>query len=290
MGERSDVVTFFVLAYAFSWAWLIPLAISGGRVTAGDGWPTHFPALLGPLLAAVVLTAHRGGRPAVRELAGRMVRGRVSPRWWLFALSPLLLVLVVVGVDVLAGQPLPSLADFAVFSGVPAGWGVVAVAATILLVNGFGEETGWRGYALHDLQRRRSPLVATLVVASLWAGWHAPMFLVVDTFRAFSLPILAGWVIGLFSGGIVLSWLYNRSGNSILLVAVWHATYNLISGTDAARGLLAAASTTLVIGLATTLVGLEIRAVRRGNPTVLGPPPTAAPKADRETTSPAQKE
>jgi hypothetical protein len=71
---------------------------------------------------------------------------------------------------------------------------------------------------------------------------------------------------------------------------VWHATYNLISGTDAARGLLAAASTTLVISLATTLVGLEIRAVRRGNPTVLGPPPTAAPKADRETTSLAQKE
>ena len=56
-GHKPGVATFFVLAYALSWACLIPLVVTGSVVTAGTGWPTHFPALLGPLVAAVVVTA-----------------------------------------------------------------------------------------------------------------------------------------------------------------------------------------------------------------------------------------
>lgn len=270
-GRRSGVGGYVLLAYAISWAWLIPIALSHGLVSAGDGWPTHFPALLGPLIAALVLTAAQQGRPGLRDLFGRMTRVRVPVRWWLFALSPLLLLAVILVFQTVSSRPTSRAQDFAVFSGLPTGWGVLGVAGAILLVNGFGEETGWRGFALARLQRRHSPLVATLVVAAIWAGWHAPMFVVVDTFRSFGPAILVGWVIGLFSGAVVLGWLYNRSGGSILLVAVWHGTYNLISGTAAATGLLAATSTTSVIALAIALVGLEIRAGRRGSPSVLGP-------------------
>jgi uncharacterized protein len=113
--------------------------------------------------------------------------------------------------------------------------------------------------------------VATSILAALWAGWHAPMFLVVDTFRSFSAGIVVGWVIGIAAGAFVLTWLYNRSGGSILLVAVWHGTYNIVSGTTASSGLLAASSTTLVIVLAVVLVILEYRAFRSGRPTVIGP-------------------
>jgi membrane protease YdiL (CAAX protease family) len=262
---------YFVLAYGFSWAWLIPIALAGGTVRAGHGWPTHFPALLGPLLAAFAVTAWTQGRPGLSQLAARMVRVRVPWRWWLFALSPLIVLAAVLLIDGVSGQPMPAASDFAVFSGLPAGWGVLGVAAAILLINGFGEETGWRGYGLPALQTRYGPLRGIIILAVLWAGWHAPMFAVVSTFRSFTAPILAGWFIGLFCGAVVLAWLYNRSGGSILLVAIWHATYNLISGTDAATGLLAAVSTTLVIVLAVVLVGLELRARRHGHASVLGP-------------------
>jgi membrane protease YdiL (CAAX protease family) len=262
---------FVLLAYGFSWAWLLPIALTGGVVRSGVGWPTHFPALLGPLLAALVVTARQHGRRGLRDLLRRMVQVKVPARWWLFALSPVLLLGVVLLIDGAVGQPRPGAADFAVFSGLPSGWGLAGVAGALLLVNGFGEETGWRGYALPVLQSRHTPLVSTLIVAALWAGWHVPMFWLVDTFRSFGPGILVGWVVGLFCGAVVLSWLYNRSGGSILLVAVWHASYNLISGTDGGAGLLAAASTVLVIMLAAVLVGLEIRASRRGEPSVLGP-------------------
>lgn len=164
------------------------------------------------------------------------------------------------------------------FSGLPAGWGVVGVVVAVLVVNGFGEETGWRGYALPTLQRRHSALISTAAVAVAWAGWHVPMLLVLDSFRGFTAPTAVGWFIGLFCGAVVLTWLYNGSGGSIALVAVWHAAYNMVSATKAVEGLLAAISTTVVIVLAVILLGLELRASRRGSATVLGriPDGTAA--------------
>jgi membrane protease YdiL (CAAX protease family) len=264
----TSVTGFIALAYGSSWAWLIPVAMTGPVVAAGVGWPTHLPALLGPLLAAFVMTARQQGPQGLRDLVRRSVLVKVPARWWLFAVSPLLLLIVVLLTDAALGVDLPEAHQFATFSGVPSSWGVLGVAG-IMLLAGFGEETGWRGYALPRLQQRRSPLVATVIVAALWVVWHVPMFLVVDTYRSFSPAMLVGWIIALFCGAVVLSWLYNRSGGSILLVAVWHATYNLISGTDASTGLLAATATTLVIALAVTLVGLEIRASRRGGTSVL---------------------
>src|SRR3954447_1423712 len=266
----GDVAWFVVLACAMSWGWLIPLAVAGATVRAGVGWPSHVPALVGPLLAAFVVTASREGRLAVHHLLDRMVRFRVPVRWWLFAVSPLLLLALVLTIDSVLGLTMPTASDFARFSGLPTRWGVLGIGI-VLVVLALGEETGWRGFMLPHLQQRLSPLMATVLVAAAWVVWHAPMFLVIDSYRSFNPAITIGWAMGLFCGAVVLSWLYNRSGGSILLVSVWHGTYNLMSGTEASTGLLAAASTMAVIVLAVTLVVLGTRASRRGTPSVLGP-------------------
>jgi membrane protease YdiL (CAAX protease family) len=59
-----------------------------------------------------------------------------------------------------------------VYSGLPP-LGLPAIVLLVLLFNGFGEETGWRGFALEPLQARFGPVTGTLVLAALWAGWHA---------------------------------------------------------------------------------------------------------------------
>ncbi|QNK83229.1 CPBP family intramembrane glutamic endopeptidase [Nakamurella sp. PAMC28650] len=264
----EDLLAYILLAYGLSWLWLLPLALAGLVVQQGHGWPTHFPALLGPMVAAVLVAARSG---SLRRLLTSMVRINVALRWWAWAVSPLLLLGVALIADRIAGRQLPGTADFAQMSGLPLSLGVIGVAAVVLLVNGFGEETGWRGFALPALQRRLSPLRAMLVLSLIWAGWHLPMFLVIDNFRTFTAGTVVGWLLGLMAGSIVLGWLYNRSGGSIALVAVWHAGFDMVTATAAASDLVAAVVSTVVMVQAVVLVGAELSARRRGRPSVLIP-------------------
>src|SRR5439155_25304016 len=112
----GPVLAFFALAYAFSWAWIIPWAATGHVVRQGEGWPTHLPSLLGPLLAAIVVTFWTDGRPAVGDLVRRMGHWRIGWHWWLAVLSPLLFFPIVLGLLEVAGADLPARNDFARFS------------------------------------------------------------------------------------------------------------------------------------------------------------------------------
>jgi hypothetical protein len=76
----------------------------------------------------------------------------------------------------------------------------------------------------------------------------------------------------------VLTSLYNHTGGSILVVALWHATYNLASGTTAADGTVAAVATAAVIFWAVSLIQRE----RAGRP-ALGRPPAITPIANHRT-------
>jgi uncharacterized protein len=102
---------------------------------------------------------------------------------------------------------LPPAADFARYTGIGS-LGLFPVILIALLVNGFGEETGWRGFAAHHLLRRRGPMAASLLVAVIWGIWHLPMFWVVESFRSFGPAVIVGWAIGLTAGSVVLTYLY----------------------------------------------------------------------------------
>lgn len=266
--DRRGLVVFVALAFGLSWAWVIALAATGHTVYQGRGWPTHIPGLLAPLIAAFAVTGWRYRRAGWRDLWSRMTRWRIGWRWWLAALSPVAFLgvgLLIVG---LSGTGEPSSADFARFSGVPSGIGVVLVAVVIVVVNGYGEETGWRGYALPQLQARYSPLAATLILAGVWAAWHIPQFFLIDSYKGFSPPMLPVFVIGLACGSVILTWIYNRTGGSILAVVVWHGLYNMAGATKAATqgtGAISAVVWTLVVIQGTILIIAELRARRRGH-------------------------
>ncbi|MGZ4711352.1 MAG: CPBP family intramembrane glutamic endopeptidase [Acidimicrobiia bacterium] len=271
--HAGRVVWFFVLAYGFSWVWVIPWAATGNTVHQGVGWPTHFPSLLGPMLAAFAVTACTTGRAGVRDLLARMVRWRIGWQWWLAVASPLAFFFGVLAVMAAAGADMPATSDFARFSGLPEGLGVVGVALILTLVNGFGEETGWRGYALPQLERRFSPLAATVIIAILWAGWHLPQFFLLRSYQDFSVGMLPVFVFGLTCGAVVWTWVYNRTG-SILAVALWHGIYNFTGATKAATGgggAIASAMWTYVVANAVVLLVLERRARRAGRPSILAP-------------------
>ncbi|MGY0231988.1 CPBP family intramembrane glutamic endopeptidase [Longispora urticae] len=249
--SNRPVLTYTILAYLGAWAWWLPIALTG-HVVDLRAWPTHIPGLLAPALAAFVVTALTKGRAGVADLLRRVGRCAIGARWWLLALSPLACRALVLATMAVLGHKLPAWSSFGQINGFPQ-WGVLGTFAVIFGVNAIGEETGWRGYLQPTLQRRMSPTAAIGVVSVIWAGWHVPLFLIMTGFREFTPVTIVGWLFGLFSGAVVLGWMYNKTG-SILAVAIWHASYNLVSGTVAAHGPLAATTSTLVIFAAIALL------------------------------------
>lgn len=274
MKQLRPLLGFVALAYAISWGWGFALAATGATIKAGVGWPTSIPALAGPMLAALTLTALVGGRTALQGIVAGMRRWRMPTRWWVATLSPLaFLAIALLLASVFGG--LPRARDFGRYSGLPA-MGVALVWVVVIVLT-FGEETGWRGFALPRLQRRFGPLSAALLITPIWALWHLPFFFTVATYRGFPALGYVGFVFGLACGSIVLTWLYNRTGGSILACAVWHGLYNLGTGTAAATATIQAVVTTFVYVQAALLLALELRAHLRGGRSILGPRTEAPP-------------
>jgi membrane protease YdiL (CAAX protease family) len=133
-------------------------------------------------------------------------------------------------------------------------WGILFVWAALVLVGGLGEETGWRGFALPALRRRHGLLASSLLLVPIWAGWHLPLFFLLQNFRDLGPVGVPGFLIGLACGSILLAWLYESAGASILIVAVWHGTYNVTAATAGAHGTVAAVVSTGVMVMAALIV------------------------------------
>jgi membrane protease YdiL (CAAX protease family) len=241
-AKSHSLFAFFVLAYAISWAIEIPLALRARcLIDAPIPFSVHYLAAYGPMLAAIVVTWLTDGRDGLRELFGRMFKWRVRPVWWLVAIAPLALYVLVATALRFIQRRWPDLGALGQIDFLP-NLGVGALLLWILTF-GFGEETGWRGYALPRLQRGRSALSATVILWVLWALWHLPLF-----FYSYDLSIAPGLLIGLLAGAATFTWLYNSTGGSILLGAVWHGAFNFTTGCIACKtGATAAILSTLVM-------------------------------------------
>ena len=255
LGRDRVLVAYLGLAFLVSWAYWVPVVLAGGTAS-------HYPGLLGPLVAAVVVTAATDGRTGLR----RMVGGLGAPRWWAWAVAPLLVGAVgVVVADALGNGP--SADDLADMPGVPA-WSWPAVFLVVLLVGGFGEEAGWRGLAWPRLRQHLSLRDAALLLTAPWALWHLPLFWIDSGLASMPLYVVPGWLVGLASGAVVLGWLYERSG-SLALVALAHTSVNMASGTQGGEGLVAAIVSAAVIAAAVLILRADaavhgpVDAVRR---------------------------
>jgi membrane protease YdiL (CAAX protease family) len=129
----------------------------------------------------------------------------------------------------------------------------------ILALNAFPEEAGWRGFAVPELLQTRRLLSTGLLVGVFWALWHLPSLFFIETYRGLGTTFIPAFFLGVVSGSVFLAWLYSASGGSVLIVALWHATYNLFSGTAGAQGPVAAMVSTGVMAWAGLIVIAELR-------------------------------
>jgi membrane protease YdiL (CAAX protease family) len=245
--SRWPVATCYLLTIILSWGYWITLIAQGKVVTPGSS-VSHLPGLLGPALAAIIVTAFLEGTSGIKELLGRVIRIRSAWPWGMIvALSPIPLAILVFLMLHLLGKPLPPLHDFLTYPGLPANLSLGFMLFLVLPSNGYGEEIGWRGFMMEKWLPQHGKLGTTLRIAGLWLFWHIPLFWLNQTMASLVGPMLLGWAFGLVCGAFVLAHLYLLSGRSILVLALWHITYNLSVATPATTGIPAAAISTVVM-------------------------------------------
>jgi membrane protease YdiL (CAAX protease family) len=204
----------------------------------GIGYPLMVPAALlglpvepfllvtvifGQLGGAVAVTAATGGRRAVRELFGRVFRWRAGVSAWVLAL----LTLPVASLAIASAAFGPGAVHALTHD--PAIGLAYLNALTILPLVNLWEETAWMGVIQHRLAQRRGPLVGAALTAPLFALIHLPLNLGKSPADfAISMSVLALLAVPF---RIVIGWLYERAGRSILIVAVLHVTFNATNNT-----------------------------------------------------------
>ena len=256
------MLSFFLLACAFSWTGFLLFAFSRAGLLPFT-LPGEVPLLAeyGPSLAGLLLAGVEGGRAAVKALLARGLRWRVGIGWWLATvfLSPAI-VGAAIGARSLLGYTHP---DWALMLG----WGprfvdhmrgltpslgpvsglvgfmekgmlqtVVAAVIVAIMSGGVTEEFGFRGYAQSRLQGRWSALRAAVVVGVMWGLWHLGpwhLFLVTDARTALvenGLWIL-DYLLMTIPMAVLMAWLMNNTGGSVLVAIVFHASANTTNST-----------------------------------------------------------
>lgn len=209
---------FLLVTFVFSWSIWIPLAVTGSESGILD-----IAGRFGPLIAALVLTGLRDGRAGLARLWKRMLIWRVHPGWYAFAfLATAVVALVAIGIHLgLGGENLE-------FNDPAQLYLVVPVFLYVLFLSVAGEETGWRGYVLPRLQARWGALGASVVIGLVWGVWHLPLFFMAGDFHS-EIPF---WLFLLqdVALSVVITWLWNGTGGSLLLVHLFHAASNTTIG------------------------------------------------------------
>jgi membrane protease YdiL (CAAX protease family) len=267
MGLRSSpILSYFLLAYALSWSVELLLIANYNSLISVPPY-LHYLASFGPCLAGITMTYIKGGKPGLVDLWQRVTRWQVGWKWFLLgALSPVLLAFLSALITYLLSG---SLADLSTLGQVEYLGDIGAGAALLLWIVtfGFGEEIGWRGFALPTLQKNHSFLISTLVIGLVWALWHLPAFFYKPQMMALGPGGFIGFSLGVISGSIVLGWLYNRSGGSVFVVGIWHALFDFFTTSSSFHGMTTAIMSTAVMVLAVVIVVFEVtgrRTQKRG--------------------------
>ncbi len=242
LAKENEVIGYFLLAYGFSWIVGVPLALEAqGVINVGLPFSLHYLYAYGPTLAALFITWLVNGQDGLKELFSRISKWRVKPIWWIIAFSPLWLFALVAIVQRIIQGDWQDLNLLGQVHFLPQLNPVTALLLWIFTF-GLGEEIGWRGFALPRLQRNRSALSASLILTILWALWHWPMF-----FYNLDSSFIIGWLLSLAAGTIVFTWLYNSSRGSVLILILWHGSFDFITASNAGEGLAAIILSVIVI-------------------------------------------
>lgn len=219
--KRHSLIIGILLMFLLTW----PIDLSNAGLL-----PFQIPFIIyiflgwGFIFASLIMTWLTLGWSEVVKLLKRYLIWRVGWKWYLvaFLLIPLISLVGVYLSAALTQTPV----DFSTVLAYQIFGRSTNLALLILPFFLFdaianGEEMGWRGYVLPRLQVKYSALTSSLILGVIWGIWHIPKFLTHWDTASF-----LWFMVDTMAKAVLLTWMYNNTKGSLLLVTLFHASFN----------------------------------------------------------------
>ena len=213
-----EILIYSFFAYLFSWTYWLT-ALLGKNPAHPFNWLPGYGSsigMFGPMLAAVIMR---------RFISKEGFKGSVgvSRPFRFYAIAyfvPFFFVLALIIFNEVTGT-----GHFEWTHATPLLTSILVTAGLVflLLPLSFGEEYGWRGYLLPRLLPL-GEIKGTLILGIIWAFWHLPVLSMAQESLWLGVPIfLAEAILVAFP----FTWLYRASGASILVLSLFHSSFDI---------------------------------------------------------------
>jgi membrane protease YdiL (CAAX protease family) len=244
--NRHSIILYVILAYGITWAITIPLIFYYNSINYEIRELWHSLGSIGPSLAGLIIIYTRKRKTGLVQLKDRILKV-TDKKLFLVAFSPLIILALILPFEAIFGlfnytsflknNNLRDITSFFLFF-LPS------------LCYGFFEEIGWRGYLLPELQNFYTALKATIILTVIWWLWHITMF-----FYRFDLYFSLIFMFPLMlSGSIAFTFLFNQSGGSLLMIIIFHISYNIVTSNEI--------SLIAILAVSALLIFIDIRAIK----------------------------
>jgi CAAX protease family protein len=223
---RHPISTFLVLVYATTTALVfVPRVLTEPGLLPGGATPHGvLENILGSAAPAFIVSALVSGKAGVLDLARRGFRWRVPLRSYLTSLlAPLLIFLIAVAI-LYGVAPLRALVEnwLLLFTAFLPALGIM------ILLNNVAEEIGWTGFVFARFQDRYGPLRAALLAGVFFWLFHVPSFYAETRSWATTALVLGIFLLPHLGTRLIIGWLYNGAGSSVLIAGLFHSMHNAI--------------------------------------------------------------
>lgn len=98
-----------------------------------------------------------------------------------------------------------------------------------LFAGPLGEELGWRGFAQRELQKKHSPLKASIIIGFWWGIWHLPIWFTTGFTGINLIKYIIFFMIAVISISIIMTAFYNLNKNLLVPIMI-HQLFNFLIG------------------------------------------------------------
>ena len=227
MNNKKTYI-FLLMTIIWSWTfWFIGLNLLADGInqeSIGKFLIFFFIGVYGPSISAIVTTFIFDGIEGVLNLLKKLFIWNVPFKNYLYIIIlPIIFVIIGIGLYNIFIGDIGSF-DLMAFLSIP----------TILWAGFYagplGEELGWRGFLLPELQKKYTNLKSAIIIGFIWFIWHIPLWwapfgtLVSGESISF-LPVITYFLM-LMCLSIIITWLVINSKGSVLVAILFHLSIN----------------------------------------------------------------